>query len=93
MPGRSTTQADRYLFRELEDTIKKPKGKYHVVFIDYEKAFDMLNREKLRQKITDMIGKSHPLVKLIEYILAYNFVETDDGITTARIIKQTNRIL
>ena len=45
--SKSMLQAVESLQQEAENAFKYPKGKYHVVFIDYKKAFDMINREIL----------------------------------------------
>mgnify|MGYP002224301583 CR=1 FL=1 len=53
--NKSTLQAVKSLQQEIENALKEPKGKYHV-FIDYKKAFDTINREKLLWKLNLMIG-------------------------------------
>ena len=48
--GRNITQAIGNLLGEIQEETSRPKGKYIVVFIDYTKAFDLVNREKLIKK-------------------------------------------
>lgn len=91
--GRSTLQAVRCLLDEIEEALRVPKGKYHVVFIDYTKAFDMIDREKLMNKLKGMIGDQHYISKILEHILIYNIIEIEDGISTSNEIRQTNGVL
>ena len=89
-PQRNTVQAIGNLLQEIEQALQHPKGKYHAVFIDYTKAFDLLNREKLLEKLTHMLGESHTITKVMNNILAYNIVNISDGVCCSRDIVQTN---
>ena len=42
--GRSTLQGVSNLTSLIEDTLRHPKRKYHVVFVYFKKAFDRINR-------------------------------------------------
>ncbi|KAJ4437557.1 hypothetical protein ANN_17702 [Periplaneta americana] len=64
-----------------------------VMFIDYTKAFDSLNRKLVIQKIRTMIGTEYPLVSIIEDALQYNYIEIDDGVSRSKTIIQTNGVL
>ena len=91
--NRSTLQAVRCLQEEVQNALSHPTGKYHVVFVDYKKAFDLINRQTLVSKLKQTIGDDHPLARIIEDIMAYNFVILDDDVTTSEKVKQTNGVL
>ena len=69
------------------------KPKYLEVFIDYKKAFDLLDREKVMNKVKRSIEDNHPLSSILNNIMAYNFIEIDDGVATTSKIRQTNGVL
>ena len=75
--GKSTQQAIKNLRDEIETAINKPKGKHYTVFIDYQKAFDRINRQIIISKLENMIGKNHPISITIRNILAHNKIEID----------------
>ena len=78
--------------KEIDEALNQPKGKYFTVFIDYEKAFDSVNREKLMQKLGDMIGKDHNLIYIIQETMRRNILEITDGVSTSQEIIQTNGV-
>jgi hypothetical protein len=45
------------------------------VFIDFTKAFDLLNRSKLLRKLKEVAGPSHAVTKAIKKIVACNYVK------------------
>ena len=59
--GRSTIHAVSYLLEQIEDALRHPGTKYYAIFIDYTKAFDLVNGAILINKLTNMIGDSNPL--------------------------------
>jgi len=91
--GKSTLQAATELLRAIEEATSKPKGKYYAVFIDYEKAFDCINRRQLIRKVNDMVGSEHPIARIIEDIMRQNWILINDDITTSNDIKQTNGVM
>ncbi|KAJ4449792.1 hypothetical protein ANN_01196 [Periplaneta americana] len=91
--GRSTLHAISYLIEQIENTLRHPGKKYHVVFVDYCKAFDLINRETLIRKLSNMIGESHALTTIIADILSCNYIQISDEITLSNKIIQTNGVL
>ena len=70
--GRSTIHAVNCLLEAVQDTLRHPKGKLYAVFIDYTKAFDLIDRSTLVRKLEGMIGKDHYLARIIKNILHSN---------------------
>ena len=93
--NKGTLQAVKFVMDEIEEALRRITGKpkFFAVFIDYKKAFDLLDREKVMTKVKRIIGDTHPLSSILNNILAYNFIEIDDGVTTAPKIRQTNGVL
>ncbi|KAJ4431484.1 hypothetical protein ANN_20082 [Periplaneta americana] len=91
--GMSTLQAASALLYEIEEALSKPKGKYYVVFIDYEKAFDYINRNILRRKLKDMIGNDHPIAGIVEDIMRRNWLEISDEVAASDEVIQTNGVM
>lgn len=77
---------------DIEEELRHPAGKLHSIFIDYTKAFDLMNRTLIMEKIEEITGKTHE-TRLIRNILANNTVEVDDAVTTSKPIEQTNGVL
>jgi hypothetical protein len=48
-PGRCTLQAVTNLLNDIEDALRWPEGKLYMIFIDYTKAFDLLNRHNNKE--------------------------------------------
>ena len=90
-----TLQAVKFVVDEIEEALRGITGKpkYLAVFIDYKKAFDLLDRKKVMNKVKRFIGDTHPLSSILNNIMAYNFIEIDDGVTTTPKIRQTNGVL
>ena len=63
-----------------------------MVFIDYTKAFDLVNRQLLITKVEKIIGRTN-LTVLISNILPENHIQIDDGIGRSSWISQTNGVL
>lgn len=91
--GRSTTQAAKCLHDDIVDALRHPKGKLYALFIDYTKAFDLINRQALVSKMDAMIGREHYIAQIIRNILQNNQIEIDDGIMLSEPIEQTNGVL
>jgi hypothetical protein len=62
--GRSTLQAVKCLQGNTHDGLRHPRGKLHAIFIDYTKAFDLINRSILIDKIEGITGRN-PTTRLI----------------------------
>lgn len=90
--GRSTLHAIKNLIDDIEDALRHPRGKFHAVFVDFTKAFDKLNRHLLITKLESIKGKDK-LTALIHNMLAANFIQITDEVTTSKTITQTNGVL
>lgn len=93
MKGRATSHAIQNLLEDIRDALRLPKGKLHAVFIDYKKAFDLLDRNVLITKLEHMIGKEHYLTKIVTTILEYNQVRIQDNASLSIPLLQTNGVL
>jgi len=91
-PGRSTLLAAGSLLQLIRTELEKPRGKLYAVFVDYLKAFDLVNRELTINKLEGRIGRTK-LMTLIPNILADNQIQIDDGIGKSQWLIQTNGIL
>lgn len=89
--GRSTIMAAECLLRSIQEKLKA-HGRKYVLFIDYTKAFDTVNRKKLIAKLENLIGQSD-MTRLISNILAENEVQIRDGIAQSDWISQTIGVL
>jgi hypothetical protein len=70
--GRSTLQAASCLKEDIEVALRHPRGKLHAIFIDYTKAFDLINRTLLIEKLEERTGKNHT-TELLRNILREKF--------------------
>jgi retron-type reverse transcriptase len=91
-PGRSTSLAAGSLLQHIRTELEKPRGKLYAVFVDYSKAFDMINRELTINELEGLIGRTK-LTTLISNILADNQIQIDDGIGKSQWLIQTNDVL
>ena len=80
------------LLLHIRTELEKPRGKLYAVFVDYSKAFDLVNRELTINKLEGLIGRTK-LTKLISNILADNQIQIDDGIRESQWLVQTNGVL
>ncbi|KAJ4443190.1 hypothetical protein ANN_04840 [Periplaneta americana] len=91
--GRGTLQAANYLLEQIEDALRHVGNKYFAVFIDYKKAFDLINREILLLKLRPLLEDSSQLATIVASILECNYVQVYDEVTLSKKIKQTNGVL
>jgi hypothetical protein len=56
--GRLTLQAASCLKEDIEEGLRHPRGKLQAIFIDYTKAFDLINRTLFIEKLEVRIGKN-----------------------------------
>jgi hypothetical protein len=68
--SRLTLQATRNLLNDIEEALRLPGGKFFMVFMDFSKASDMLNRMKLMTKLKHIIGPDHAMTRILRDILA-----------------------
>ena len=67
-PRRSTREAIDELITYLQEKISRPKGRAYAAFIDFEKAFDSVQRPGLLQKLYSM-GVKGLTLRLVKSIL------------------------
>ena len=79
-PKRSTIQAITALMENIKEALRPTGGKYHVIFIDYSKAFDLLNREIVIRKLKEILGEETTMTKITENILIYNKIIIRDTV-------------
>ena len=89
----SSLHAVKNVLNSIDDTLRHPKHKYFAVFVDYTKAFDYLNRQKLIRKLEDKIGSQNRNLIIINNILTANKIIIDDGTCLSKPITQTNGVL
>lgn len=92
-PHSSTINAIATLMYDVEEALRHPGGKYHVIFIDYSKAFDLLDRRTTTEKLRQLVGGSNSLTRIVEEILSTNSITIKDAVTESRKITQTNGVL
>jgi hypothetical protein len=81
------------LLKDIDEALKMPKGKFYTIFIDYTKAFDLLNRKKLLTKLENLIDTRNPHTVIVKNILAHNTVVINDTVSTSKDIIQTHGVL
>ena len=79
------------LLKDIQERLQAHGNKY-VIFIDYTKMFNMVNRRKLIGKLEILTGYSD-MMNLIANILASNQVQISDGISQSGWIDQTIGVL
>lgn len=75
------------------EALQEPRGKLYAVFVDYSKAFDLLDRHVVVKKLGIMIGNDHYLTRIISEILELNKVVIYDNVTFSNPLSQTNGVL
>ena len=90
--GKSTLHAVKCLKEEIEDALRHPRGKLHAVFVDFTKAFDLINRSMIIDKLESYIGKNN-ITRIIKNILGNNVIQIDDSIDKSNPIEQKNGVL
>ena len=80
------------MLTDIQEALRHPKGKLYALFIDYRKAFDLLDRQNIMGKLEAINGKNY-LTQIIWNILAANKVTVDDNVRTPVPITQTNGVL
>jgi hypothetical protein len=90
--GRSMLQAAHNLLNDAAAAaaLRLPGQKLFAIFMDFSKAFDMLNRTKLVTELGHVTGLDHTITRILRDILAYNYVQTD---SISKDMTQTNGVL
>lgn len=69
------------------------REKFYVIFIDFTKAFDYIDREPVKKKLEETLGKNNVWRKTINSILRWNEINISDNRSTSEPILQTNGVL
>jgi len=93
LPGRSCTQAIQRLFDKAHTEVHHNNKMYYVAFLDFEKAFDNVNREKLLTKLISLNLFSRELLTLIAHTLDINFLSVFNGVESSEYFVQSNGTL
>ncbi|KAI5721369.1 hypothetical protein M8J77_019893 [Diaphorina citri] len=80
--ARNCQQAIEVLRIKIKENLDKPKGKMYCTFVDFQKAFDSINRNLLLKtlKDTNIKGKIYNAVR---NIISSNFLQVDNGTETS----------
>ena len=90
--GKSTLIAIESLLKNIWDALDK-REKFYVVFIDFTKAFDYIDRELIQEKVEETLGINNVWTKTAKSILRWNEVNVSDNRSTSEPILQTNGVL
>jgi Reverse transcriptase (RNA-dependent DNA polymerase)/Endonuclease-reverse transcriptase len=93
MPKRSTVQAVKYLHAKILKDTSKPRSFTYVIFIDFLKAFDLVDRQLLLQKLINTKRLAKDLLVAIALLLDVNYVIVNDGLLLSTPILQSNGVL
>ena len=93
IPGRSTTQAIQKVLEYIGEALRQPRGCAYATFVDYQKAFDGVNRNILLRKLRTLLGPESQPLKFISSILESNEISISDGHLESMNIAQTNGVL
>jgi hypothetical protein len=86
-PGKNAHQALSLLLESIKAAKSKVKGKLYAVFVDFEKAFDRVSRDKVIIKLSRM-GVKGKTLRLIGNLLQHSVIEVSDGLRKAPPIIQ-----
>ncbi|MGL4389034.1 MAG: reverse transcriptase family protein, partial [Brevinema sp.] len=93
MPGRSTIHAVKYLHNQILKDVAEPRSFTYVLFIDFLKAFDLVDRKLLLCKLLETKKLPKELLVSLALLLEINFVIINDGILLSDPILQSNGVL
>jgi Reverse transcriptase (RNA-dependent DNA polymerase)/Endonuclease-reverse transcriptase len=93
MPGRSTIHAVKYLHTQILKDVAEPRSFTYVLFIDFLKAFDMVDRKLLLCKLMETKKLPKELLVALALLLEINFVTVNDGLLLSEPILQSNGVL
>jgi hypothetical protein len=86
--GRPMIHAVTKLLNNTEEVLRWPGENLFVAFVDFSKAFDILNRNMT--KVNDFMGQRHPVTRVIRNILPNNSVHINYSISMSMEIPQTS---
>jgi hypothetical protein len=91
--GRGTRQALDKLLTDLRRETKDKKGVTYACFVDFEKAFDKVDRGILIDKLHKQFGIKGRILRLVSSILDTNKVLISDGLRMTNPVTQNNGVL
>ena len=50
--------AAKNLLDQIRHTLEEHRGKLYEIFVDYSKAFDMVNRKLLMDRLEELVGRT-----------------------------------
>lgn len=90
--GRSTLTAIELMLNNVWEALEE-KDKFYVVFIDFTKAFDLINRKLVVEKLEETLGENNKWTQIIKAILQWNKIRISDNLSLSEPILQTNGVL
>ena len=73
---------------QVTENLSRPRGKLHAAFVDFQKAFDSVDRSLLLTKLRTRFNVGGPIFNLIRNLLCENLVNVTDGCTSSGPITQ-----
>ena len=92
-PGRGTSDAINELLQFVLPRLQQRKGKAYAAFVDFEKAFDSVDRSLLVDKLKTQFQVQGLTLRLIGSMLRYNKICVFDGLRTSAEILQHRGVL
>lgn len=89
--GRSTLTAIELLLKSVWEALEE-REKFYVVFIDFTKAFDLINRKLVTKKLEEILSEN-TWTRIISAILQWNEIRISDNLSLSEPIIQSNGVL
>lgn len=89
---RSTEQTIEVMVNSIQVQLQKKKGRHYIIYVDFEKAFDKVNRRILIEKLRRIAGNTW-LTRLASSIMDRNYISIDDSVSISQPIEQTIGVL
>ena len=93
IPMKGTRDAIAKLLAFLKSCGLPEKGKAYCLFVDYEKAFDSIDRDILLGKLYKQFDVKGRILRMIASILKENWICVSDGLRTTARIRQNRGVL
>lgn len=90
--GKDTRMPLTKLIQRVRTALAQPRGHLYVIFVDFVKAFDCVDRRRLLGKLKDSFGVRGKTLGLIANILKGNRLKITDGYTATGDITQTKGV-
>ena len=91
-PGKDTRQPIATLIHSIKRSLEKKNGKIYVLFVDFFKAFDSVERPRLMNKLRNDFGIKGKILGLIGSIMRSNFIQVSDGTLVSDPIRQSKGV-